>query len=94
MPDIKYTAEDDAIIDQWVRENVASTWHSLGTCKMLPLEWKGVVAANMNVHGVTGVKVADLSICPANLAAHTSHTAMIIGEKAADILIKELGLVL
>ncbi|KAK7936733.1 uncharacterized protein PG986_015171 [Apiospora aurea] len=39
-----------------------------------------------------GYKVADLSICPTNVGGHTNNTAMTIGEKAADILIKELGL--
>jgi len=34
----------------------------------------------------------DLSICPANVGANTANTAMCIGEKAADIIAKELGL--
>ncbi|KAH9884167.1 hypothetical protein F4778DRAFT_774762 [Xylariomycetidae sp. FL2044] len=92
VADIKYTPEDDAVIDQWLRESVVTTWHPLGTCKMLPLEQKGVVDADLNVYGVTGLKIADFSICPANLGCHTNNTAMMIGEKAADILIKDLGL--
>lgn len=46
----------------------------------------------MNVYGVKGLKVADLSIPPGNVGAHTNNTAMAIGEKAADIIIRELGL--
>ncbi|XDG07775.1 hypothetical protein ABKA04_007390 [Annulohypoxylon sp. FPYF3050] len=34
VPDIDYTSEDDATLEQWIRENVASTWHSLGTSFM------------------------------------------------------------
>jgi len=34
----------------------------------------------------------DLSICPGNVGANTANTAMCIGEKAADIIAKELGL--
>ncbi|KAH9983847.1 alcohol oxidase-like protein [Xylariaceae sp. FL0662B] len=92
VPNLEYTAEDDAIIEQWLRENVGSTWHSLGTCKMAPQDQMGVVDATLSVYGVQGLKVADLSIAPLNVAANTNNTAMAVGEKAADIFIKELGL--
>lgn len=92
VQDIKYSAEDDAILEKWLRERVETTWHSLGTCKMAPLEKKGVVDANLSVWGVQGLKVADLSIAPENVAANTNNTALAIGEKAADIFIQELGL--
>ncbi|KAI0481281.1 hypothetical protein GGR56DRAFT_672302 [Xylariaceae sp. FL0804] len=35
--------------------------------------------------------VADLSICPENVAVNSNTTALVIGEKAADIILKELG---
>lgn len=92
IKDIEYSAEDDAIIDKFSRENVGSTWHSLGTCKMAPREKNGVVDPDLNVYGVEGLKLADLSIAPKNVAANTANTALVIGEKAADIIIKELGL--
>ncbi|KAI1449099.1 alcohol oxidase-like protein [Annulohypoxylon stygium] len=92
IPDIEYTSEDDAILEQWIRENVASTWHSLGTCKMAPRDQMGVVDETLSVYGVEGLKVVDLSIAPLNVAANTNNTAMAIGEKAADIFIKELDL--
>lgn len=89
---IEYTIEDDAVLEKWLRENVSTTWHSLGTCKMLPREAHGVVDANLSVYGVTGLKIADLSIVPKNVAANTNHTALAVGEKAADIFIRHLGL--
>jgi alcohol oxidase len=92
VQDIEYTTEDDAAIEQWLRENVNTTWHSLGTCKMAPREEKGVVDANLSVHGIEGLKIADLSIPPENVGANTNNTALVIGEKAADIFIRELGL--
>ncbi|KAK3295243.1 GMC oxidoreductase-domain-containing protein [Chaetomium fimeti] len=91
-PAIEYSAEDDAVIEKWLRENISTTWHSLGTCKMGPRDEKGVVDANLGVYGVEGLKVADMSIVPRNVAANTNNTALAIGEKAADIFIKELGL--
>ncbi|KAH8667056.1 putative glucose dehydrogenase [Xylariales sp. PMI_506] len=91
--DIEYTPEDDAVLEAWLRETVDTTWHSLGTCKMAPREKLGVVdAASLGVYGVEGLKIADLSIAPSNVAANTNNTALVIGEKAADIFIKELGL--
>lgn len=91
-PDIEYSAEDDAVLERWLRENVGTTWHSLGTCKMLPRDEMGVVNPNLGVYGVRNLKIADLSIAPRNVAANTNNTALAIGEKAADIFIKELGL--
>ena len=92
VQDIKYSADDDAVLEKWIRGNVGTTWHSLGTCKMRPREKKGVVDSNLGVYGVKGLKIADLSIAPGNVAANTNATALMIGEKAADIFMKELGL--
>lgn len=92
ITNIEYTLEDDAVIDQWLRENVQTTWHSLGTCKMREPDQMGVVNSNLSVYGVEALKIADLSIAPSNIGAHTANTAMVIGEKASDIFIHELGL--
>lgn len=59
---------------------------------MKPREEMGVVDPSLNVYGVQGLKIADLSIVPRNIGANTNNTALAIGEKAADILVKELGL--
>jgi alcohol oxidase len=62
----------------------------------------GVVDRDLNVYGTTGLKVAglffagetdlDLSIAPSNVGANTASTALVIGEKAAMIIAKELGI--
>ncbi|KAH0392162.1 alcohol oxidase, partial [Aureobasidium melanogenum] len=92
LPEIEYSAEDDEAIEKHVRDNVNTTWHSLGTCRMAPRDKGGVVDADLNVYGVTGLKLCDLSICPGNVGANTNNTALLVGEKAADILAKDLGL--
>ncbi|KAJ8131579.1 hypothetical protein O1611_g2045 [Lasiodiplodia mahajangana] len=92
-PKPEYSAEDDEIIEKWIRERINSTWHPIGTCKMAPRDKHGVVDPALNVYGVQGLKVADLSISPHNVGANTSNTAMTVAEKAADIIISELGLV-
>ena len=89
---IEYSKEDDEAIDKRVRDVLSTTWHSLGTCKMAPRDQKGVVDKDLNVYGVKGLKLADLSVPPENVGANTGNTAFLIGEKAADIFVKELGL--
>jgi alcohol oxidase len=76
--------------------HVETTWHSLGTCSMAPREGNsivrhGVLDERLNVHGVRGLKVADLSICPDNVGCNTYSTALLIGEKCAVLTAEDLG---
>lgn len=88
----KVLLHDDLAIDKFVRENAGTTWHSLGTCAMKAREGAGVVDSRLNVYGVQGLKVADLSIAPANVSANTYSTAVLIGEKAANLIAEELNI--
>lgn len=90
--DIEYSKEDDAAIEEWIRENLNTTWHSLGTCAMRERSKGGVVDADLNVYGTEGLKVADLSMVPENVAANTNNTALAVGEKSAVIIGRELGI--
>ncbi|KAI1822578.1 GMC oxidoreductase [Xylaria intraflava] len=92
VKDLEYSPEDDKVIEQFIRETLGTTWHSLGTAKMAPREQLGVVDKDLNVYGVKGLKVADLSIAPKNVAANTYNTALVVAEKAADIIMRELRL--
>ncbi|KAL0579314.1 hypothetical protein V5O48_002712 [Marasmius crinis-equi] len=89
---IQYTEEDNKAIDDFHRQTVETTWHSLGTCAMKPREKNGVVDSSLNVYGVENLKVADLSIAPSNVGSNTYNTALVIGEKAAVIIARELGI--
>ncbi|KAJ3812459.1 GMC oxidoreductase-domain-containing protein [Lentinula aff. lateritia] len=93
--DIKYTEEDDRAIDEWVADHVETTWHSLGnsqTLAMKPRDEGGVVDARLNVFGTQNLKCVDLSICPDNLGTNTYSSALLVGEKGAQLIIEELGL--
>lgn len=87
MEEIKYSEEDDRVLETWLRGNVGTTWHSLGTCRM-----GGVVDERLRVMGIEGLRVADLSVAPGNVGANTGVTAMVIGERAAGLFGQELGL--
>jgi hypothetical protein len=92
VKNLEYTAEDDAAIEEFLRRTVGTTWHSLGTCRMAPRDQMGVVDKDLNVYGVTGLKIIDLSIPPSNIGGNTNNTAFMIGEKGAGIIAGELGL--
>jgi len=94
--DLEYSTEDLKHIEEWVKRHTETTWHSLGTCSMAPREGNsivknGVLDERLNVHGVKGLKVADLSICPDNVGCNTYSTALLIGEKCAVLVAEDLG---
>jgi alcohol oxidase len=90
--DIKYSEEDDKAIDDWIADHVETTWHSLGTCAMKPREDGGVVDGRLSVFGTQNLKCVDLSICPDNLGTNTYSSALLVGEKGADLIAEELGI--
>jgi len=78
--------QTDEEILQYVRENIATTFHTAGSCSMLPREDGGVVDNKLKVYGTSNIRVMDLSIVPLHFAAHTQTTAYAIGELGADII--------
>ncbi|KAG9243158.1 putative alcohol oxidase [Calycina marina] len=92
VQDLVYSVEDDRAIEEWIRGNLNTTWHSLGTCAMRAREEGGVVDKELNVYGTQGLKIADMSMVPKNVGANTNNTALIVGEKAAVIIGRELGI--
>ncbi|KAF5360054.1 hypothetical protein D9758_007605 [Tetrapyrgos nigripes] len=91
-PDFVYSFEDNEAIKSFVQSRLATTWHSLGTCAMKPRHQNGVVDNKLNVYGIKGLKVADMSICPSNVGGNTYSTALLIGEKATETVAAELGI--
>jgi choline dehydrogenase-like flavoprotein len=78
--------QSDGDIRDYIKNNLSSTWHTVGSCSMLPREKQGVVDPNLKVYGTKNLRVADISILPLHIAAHTQATAYVIGEKAADLI--------
>ncbi|KAI8446036.1 GMC oxidoreductase-domain-containing protein [Phakopsora pachyrhizi] len=90
IKDLEYSEEDDRAIESYFRKNIHTYWHGSGTAKMAPREEGGVVDQDLNVYGILGIKVIDLSIIPGNIGANTSNTAIAVGEKGAEIVIEFL----
>ncbi len=77
--------ESDAQILDWIRNNSQTAYHPIGTCRMG--QGSGtVVDERLRVHGIEGLRVADASIFPTMPSGNTNAPAIMVGEKAADLL--------
>ncbi|KAL0061380.1 hypothetical protein AAF712_011779 [Marasmius tenuissimus] len=78
--------DTDEKLAGWGKDALGSTWHTAGSCSMLPREKNGVVDTHLKVYGTKNIRVVDLSIVPLNIAAHTQATVYTIAELASDII--------
>jgi choline dehydrogenase-like flavoprotein len=75
-----------------MRREVTHTNHLSGTCKMGPAsDPTAVVDQYGRVHGVHGLRVADTSILPTTPTRGPAATAVLIGERMADLIRSEAG---
>ena len=79
-------AQTDDQLDEWIRKACSATQHPVGTCAM-GLGAEAVVDPELRVVGIQGLRVADASIMPTVPGANTNASAIMIGEKAADLVL-------
>ena len=83
-PTDRELASDEAL-DAWLLENVYTSQHICGTCKMGPAsDTLAVVDQYCQVHGLEALRVADASVMPDVIRANTNATTIMIGERVAD----------
>ncbi len=81
---------DEQLLD-YARQRGGTVYHPTSTCKMGsdPL---AVVDAELRVHGIDGLRVADASIMPTVVSGNTNAATIMIGEKLADMVRQPLRL--
>jgi choline dehydrogenase len=79
-------SSDEALLFH-AKKVLETVYHPVGTCKMGTDEM-AVVDNQLRVKGIEGLRVIDASIMPRIIAGNTNATSIMIGEKGADMVLK------
>ena len=83
---------DEALLDEFIREHAESIYHPVGTCKMGAADDEMAVTDNQcRVKGVNGLRVADASVMPVLPGGNTNAPVVMIAERVADLIIRGAG---
>jgi choline dehydrogenase len=77
--------QSDAEIMAYVRQYASCDYHPVGTCRM-GIGEDAVVAPDLRVHGLHGLRVIDSSIMPRLTSGNTMAPTMMIAERGADLV--------
>ncbi len=83
-PGADFQSDEELLAD--IRVRAYSVFHPCGTCRMGPDPSDAVVDAKLRVHGLAGLRIADASIFPTVPSGNINAPAMLVGEKAADLV--------
>jgi len=78
-------AQTDEEIMAYIRQYASCDYHPVGTCRMGSGE-DAVVAPDLRVHGLEGLRVIDSSIMPKLVSGNTMAPTIMIAEKGADLV--------
>lgn len=84
-------ARTEAALRRFIRKQAMTTYHYGGTCRMGARPEDGaVVDAELRVHGVRGLRVADASIFPTVPVSALNASSMLVGYRGAQLILKTL----
>jgi len=75
----------DAEILTFCRQHGATIFHPVGTCRM-GVDADAVVDPQLRVNGVQGLRVVDCSVMPTLVSGNTHAAAVMLAEKAVDMI--------
>ena len=78
-------AASDEALDAYLRRSLVTSHHPVGTCSMGEGP-NSVVDPQLRVRGIAALRVADASIMPTVPGGNTNAPAIMVGEKAADLI--------
>jgi choline dehydrogenase len=78
--------QGDEAIDAYIRANVRTAMHPTSSCAM-GTDSLAVVDGQLRVHGLSGLRIADASIMPSIVGGNTNAPAIMIAEKAVDLIL-------
>lgn len=78
--------QTDEQLATWIKGNIATVFHPIGSTPMAPKAIGGVVDSTLKVYGTTNLRVVDAGILPLQLGATPMSTVYAIAEKAADMI--------
>jgi choline dehydrogenase len=82
-------AGDDAGLDEYTRDNAWTVFHPCGTCRMGKDAAAAAVDPRLRVHGVAGLRVVDASVFPNVTSGNTNAPAIMVAERAADLILED-----
>jgi choline dehydrogenase len=80
-----------AELERYVRDAASTYWHAAGTAKM-GRDAMSVVNADLQLHGVEALRIADASILPRMTTSNTMAPCVIVGERASALIAIRHGL--
>jgi choline dehydrogenase len=85
-PGSQFNSDDELL--QFARDKGTTIFHPCGTAKM-GVDPMAVVDPRLRVHGIEGLRVADAAIMPTMTSGNTNAPTIMIGEKAADMVLAD-----
>lgn len=73
-------------LEDFLRATASTTQHPFSTCRM-GVDDDAVVDEQLRVNGVSGLRVADASVLPRQVAGNPTGVLLMVGEKAADLIL-------
>ena len=81
--------QSDEQIIKYIRDTAWTVFHPCCSCRMGPDPEHNVVDARLRVHGLQNIRVADASIFPDIVSGNTNAACIMVGEKAADMILQD-----